>query len=135
MFLEPTCTKKVINTINAFQSKDSYEYDGISMKIVEIISKFIAKQFSHVCNRLFESGLFPEKIKLAKTVPIFKSGDNQVYTNYRPASLLPQFSKMLEKLFNHRLMSYINRNNILYYGQYRFRQNFSTSLAILDLIE
>ena len=95
---------------------------------------FMAEPLSHVCNRLFESGLFPEKMKLA-IVPIFKAGDNQVYTNYRPVSLLPQFSKVSEKLFNHRLMSYINKNNILYNGQYGFRQNVSTSLTILDLIE
>ena len=135
MFLEPTCAKEIMNIIKTFQSKDSYGHDGLSMKIVKIISEVIAGPFSHVCNRSFESGVFPDKMKLAKIVPIFKSGDNQVYTNYRPVSLLPQFSKVLEKLFNNRLMSYINKNNILYNGQYGFRQNFSTSLAILDLIE
>ena len=61
MFLEPACTKEVINTIKAFQSKDSYGYDGTRMKIVKIFSEFIAKPFCHVCNRSFESGLIPEK--------------------------------------------------------------------------
>ena len=74
-------------------------------------------------------------MKIAKVVPIYESGNNQLFTNYRPASLLPQFSKILEKLFNCRLMSYVNKSDILYNGQYGFRQKISTALAILDLIE
>ena len=132
MFLEPTCAKEIMNIIKTFQSKDSYGHDGLSMKI---FSEVIAGPSSHVCNRSFESGIFPDKMKLAKIVPIFKSGNNQVYTNYSPVSLLPEFSKVLENLFNNRFMSYINKNNILYNGQYGFRQNFSTSFATLDLIE
>ena len=135
MFLEPTCANEVVNTINTFQSKNSFDYDGISMHVVKQISELIAEPFSHICNLSFECGVFPEKMKVAKIVPIFKCGDNQLCTNYRPVSLLPQFSKVLEKLFNNRLMSFVNRNNILYDGQYGFRQNFSTSLAILELVE
>ena len=135
MFLEPTCENEIINTIKIFHSKSSSGYDGISMDIVKKIAQFISKPFSHICNNSFLYGIFPEKMKSAKVVPIFKSGNNQLFTNYRPVSLLPQFSKVLEKLFNGRLMSYINKNDILYNGQYGFRKNFSTSLAILDLIE
>ena len=55
-------------------------------------------------NKSFEYGIFPSKLKIGKIIPAYKSGDKQLFTNYRPVSLLPQFSKILEKLFNRRLM-------------------------------
>ena len=74
-------------------------------------------------------------MKIAKVIPLFKSGEKSVFTNYRPVSLLPQFSKLLEKLFCLRLDNFINKCNILCDSQYGFRSNRSTSLAIIDLIE
>ena len=58
MFLEPTCANEVVNTINTFQSKNSFDYDGISMSIVKQISELIAEPFSHICNLSFECGVF-----------------------------------------------------------------------------
>ena len=70
-------------------------------------------------------------MKVAKVIPIFKGNDKQVFTNYRPISLLPQFSKILEKLFNIRQDNFIERHSILSNSQYGFRPNMSTSLALL----
>ena len=88
MFLAPTCEKEINNTIKAFQSKDSSGYDGISMTIVKKIASFIAKPFSHICNDSFLYGIFPDRMKYAKVVPIFKSGNNQLFTNYRPGLVI-----------------------------------------------
>ena len=74
-------------------------------------------------------------MKVAKVIPVFKGNDKQVFTNYRPISLLPQFSKILEKLFNVRLDNFIERHSILSNSQYGFRPNMSTSLALLELTE
>ena len=74
-------------------------------------------------------------MKVAKVIPIFKGNDKQIFTNYRPISLLPQFSKILEKLFNVRLDNFIERHSILSNSQYGFRPNMSTSLALLELTE
>ena len=74
-------------------------------------------------------------MKIARVIPIFKSGDAQEFSNYRPVSILPQFSKILEKLFRNRLMSFLNDKQILYNGQFGFRKNHSTSMAILELVE
>ena len=57
------------------------------------------------------------------------------FTNYRPVSLLPQFSKILEKLFNNRLEKFIVKHKLLSDSQYGFRSNSSTSLAIIESIE
>ena len=74
-------------------------------------------------------------MKVAKVVPIFKGGEKKHFTNYRPVSLLPQFSKVLEKLFHSRLSNFIDRYSILNDNQYGFRKNRSTSLALLELVE
>ena len=74
-------------------------------------------------------------MKIARIIPLFKSGDKQNVSNYRPISLLPQFSKILEKIFNKRLMNFLNSNNLLYLRQYGFRKNMSISLAIMELVE
>ena len=71
-------------------------------------------------------------MKIAKVIPIFKSGTKTDVTNYRPISLLPQFSKILEKLFLTRINSFLIANNS---SQYGFRTKLSTSLAVMELIE
>ena len=72
---------------------------------------------------------------MAKVVPLYKSGSKDLFNNYRPVSLLPQFSKILEKLFNKRLDSFISRFDILSKCQYGFRSNRSTSMALIELLE
>ena len=81
------------------------------------------------------NGILPEGIKIAKIIPLFKSGVKTNFTNYRPVALLPQFSKILEKLFCKRLNEFIDKNKLLSDSQYGFRLNRSTSLAILELVE
>ena len=66
---------------------------------------------------------------------LLKSGDKQNVSNYRPISLLPHFSKILENIFNNRLMNFLNSKNLLYLRQYGFRKNMSTSMAIMELVE
>ena len=61
----------------------------------------------------FQTGTFPDKMKIARVIPLFKSGDDSTFNNYRPVSLPPQFSKILEKLFDNRLSAFIEKYNIL----------------------
>ena len=89
----------------------------------------------HICNTPLGRGIFPDEMKIARIIPLFKSGDKQNVSNYRPISLLPQFSKIREKIFNNRFMNFLNSNNLLYLRQYGFRKNMSTSMAIMELVE
>ena len=70
-------------------------------------------------------------MKIYKVVPLFKSGEKGVFTNYRPISFLTQFSKILEKLYNDRLEKLLNKYDVLSPSQYGFRPNMSTSLLEL----
>ena len=74
-------------------------------------------------------------MKLANIIPVFKSGDRFQFSNYRPISLLFQFSKILENMFNKRLTSFTEAQHILSDGQYGFRSNHSTSLALTEFVE
>ena len=67
---------------------------------------------TQIINSSFQSGIAPNEMKIAKVTPIFKSGDTEVFSDYRPLSMLPVVSKVLEKLFYKRLIEYINMNNI-----------------------
>ena len=135
MYLDPVNEMEIINTVKAFGNKNSLDCHGLNMSLIKQIIGPIAKPFAHICNLSFESGEFPDSMKVAKVVPLFKSGQNNIFTNYRPVSLLPQFSKILEKLFNKRLDKFLNKYNILSESQYGFRENRSTSLALMELIE
>ena len=105
------------------------------MYIIKHVILAIVKPLTYICNISLSNGVFPNHMKIAKIIPVFKNGDQTSFNNYRPISLLPQFSKILEKIFNNRLLQFIDKNNILFDGQYGFRQNFSTELAILEMVE
>ncbi len=77
----------------------------------------------------FQTGVFPSSMKLAKIIPIFKSASKAEFNNCRPISLLSQFSKILEKLYDKRLEQCVDKNNVLSNSQYGFRPSMSTSHA------
>ena len=81
------------------------------------------------------TGIFPNDMKTAKVIPVFKSGDHLKFCNYRPISLLSQLSKIRKKIFYKRLMSFIENHHILTDGQHGFRSNHSTSLALTEFVE
>ena len=80
-------------------------------------------------------GYFPEQLKLAKVIPIFKGGDPDLLSNYRPVSVLSAFSKLYERIYYKRLLSYISSQNILYDNQFGFRARHSTGLALNILVD
>ena len=91
------------------------------------------KPLTYICNKSFLEGCFPDSMKISRIVPIFKSGDKNSFDNYRRISMLPQFSKVLEKLFENRLLNFVEKSNVLNDNQYGFRRNRSTTIALFDL--
>ena len=89
----------------------------------------------HVCNMSLLGGIFPSELKIAKVVPIFKSGDIMKFTNYRPVSVLPGPSKVLERLVYNRLLKFIDKYKIIYLYQFGFRQKHSTFMALSSFID
>jgi hypothetical protein len=135
LFLEPVCEEEIVKITYNFKNKKSCDNDNINMTLVKTVIHCIKIPLTNICNKSIQSGIFPDGMKKAKVVPIFKSGDQKEVSNYRPVSILPQFSKILEKIFYNRLIKFISRNNPIYKSQYGFRENHSTSLAIMELVE
>ena len=94
----------------------------------------LASPLSHIFNLSFSSGVFPDALKIGKVLPIFKNDDSSLFSNYRPISILPCLSKVLEKLFYSRLFDFLIKFNVLNHHQYGFRQHHSTYMAILELV-
>ena len=89
----------------------------------------------HIFDLSFENGIFPNNLKIATVTPVYKSGENSSLSNYRPISVLPCFSKMLERIMYRRLYSYLQENKILYSKQFGFQTGHSTDHAIIQLVE
>ena len=78
-----------------------------------------------------DEAVFPEKLKIAKVIPVFKKGDKENVENYRPISILPVFSKVLELIMYNHLHQYFMNNNLLHENQFGFQINNSTEHSIL----
>ena len=81
------------------------------------------------------TSVFPSVLKTAKVVPVFKKDSKLDYSNYRSISLLSNVEKILEKLMYKRLYTFLNRNNIMYNLQFGFKQQYSTSHALVNITE
>ena len=80
-------------------------------------------------------GIFPDDLKLAKVTPIYKADNSSNISNYRPISMLPCFSKMLERIMYNCLQKYLKDQNVLYYKQFGFQIGHSTEYAIAQLVD
>ena len=105
------------------------------MMLVKSVICCVKVPLASIFNKSLQNGVFPDRMKKAKVIHLFKGGDQQEVSNYRPVSILPQFSKILEKIFYNRLVKFISKNNVIYESQYGFRQKHSTNLALMEMIE
>jgi hypothetical protein len=127
-------THEVEKIIKTLRTKNSYGYDEISNRIIKLSAPFILSPLTYICNAILETGVFPDRLKYATIKPIYKKGNTQDISNYRPISLLTSFSKIIEKLIYARLLTNIDNNNILVGEQYGFRTQSSTEKAAFSSI-
>jgi hypothetical protein len=109
--------------------------DGIHAKVVKATYSQYLKPLTHICNLCISQGFFPNEMKMAKVIPLYKSGDAMKISNYRPISVLPLFSKIIERLVYSRMISFINKHKMLHKFQFGFRKNHSTNMALVSLID
>ena len=90
---------------------------------------------AHLLNLSFKSGYIPTCLKTAVIKPIFKKGENDNFTNFRPISLLSSFSKLLEKVATNQIMKYLKKFKLLYEHQYGFRSGYNTEQPVIQLLD
>ena len=86
--------------------KTTTRCDDLSTYIIQKTIDEISIPITHIINQSLYSGLVPDKLKVSKIIPIFKSGNNKHFNNYRPISILPPISKILEKIVCNRLIHF-----------------------------
>ena len=95
----------------------------------------IADCIEKIYNNSINESVFPTQWKLARVTPIFKEGDHQVALNFRPISILPVLSKLLERHVAVTLLTWLTKHNLLLNNQSSYRPNFSCITALIKLVD
>ena len=114
----------IIKNLNQNKSSD------ISPRILNLFKHKISPVLSVLFNDCMNANVFPDELKIARVIPLYKSGDKNDISNYRPISLLPMLSKIFEKLIHSRLTNFFEETNVLYNKQFGFRKEHSTVHAL-----
>ena len=134
IFLQPTQVSEVYTAIMSLNTNKSPGFDNIPAYFVRSAAKILAYPLSVLVNQSFELGYFPSCLKTAKVIPLHKTGEKCLPTNYRPISILTCFSKIFERLIFTRLTNFFDKHSVISPTQYGFRKHHSTSHAILDIV-
>ena len=130
----PLTEKEFFEAFNTLKSNKSQGVDEISANMVKMSYDIIKDPLLYIFDLSIRTGKFPNSMKIAKVTPVFKTGDKTNPSNYRPISVLPCFSKILERIMYNRVFNYILDNNFLYKKQFGFQKSHSTDHAVLNLV-
>ena len=134
-FIAPSVPLEISEIISLLKTGKSLGANGIPIKILKALSSLISPPFSQIINKSFQSGIFSDKMNLAKAIPLFKKGCPLVAINYRPISLLSAFSKIIEKVMYGRLYKFLEKQEISYSVHFGFRASHSINHALVSLTE
>ena len=104
-------------------------------QFIKIVSQPLSKPLSYIFNESITTGVFPDSFKISKVIPVYKNGCVTDTGNHRPISILSPFTKVFERLVYNQLISFFEKNAILYQYQFGFRKGHSTEQAILELTD
>ena len=125
---------ELLNVVNGLKPSKSLVADCFFSSLLKGCISYIVQPLLFILNLSFDSGIFPDQLKISRVIPIYKKGSKSEMSNYRPISITNPIAKILEKLMNARMLSFIERFHILYDFQFGFRKNYSTSIAVLDVV-
>ena len=134
MFWCPTNVVEIRKIIINLPNKKSSGYNQIDNVLFKKLCHDLEHPLSILLNRSLSEGTFPSCMKLAEVVPLYKSKDHDLCTNYRPISLLITLSKVLEKVVYSHTYNYLNDSGQFYESQYGFRQKHSCEHAKQELV-
>ena len=127
-------TAEIISVISSL-SNSAAGYDEIPASIMKQLIVYYVQPLTLLINKSIAQGKFPDELKLAKVLPIYKNEDEQMIQNYRPISVLPFFSKIFEKIISIYITDFIEENGLFYSNQFGFRKSHGTNHAIISLVE
>ena len=119
--------------MSAINPHKSTVLDGIPASLLKTASSAIASPLCSIIKSSIQSGSFPSSWKCALVKPLHKGGSRDELSNYRPISLLPMASKILESVVKDQVYSHVNNLNLLYHWQSGFRPGHSTTTTLLHV--
>ena len=128
--IDPGEIRDLLKDLDISKAADIY---GFSPKLLKIGYDILCYPLAAVFNLSFSEGIFPTKLKCAKVIPVHKGDSKLLASNYRPISLLPILSKLLEKLMYTRVFGFVSEHNLLFKRQFGFQPGKSTELALVNL--
>ena len=134
-YLTPTTVEETPQEISKLDTNKAGGDDNLKPSLVKENKDILADKITFLIDLSFRNGDVPDKLKLAKVIPIFKKNNRHDPNNYRPISLLSVINKLMEKLMFKRISKFIEKYNILYGYQFGFRKDHSTNLAIMEIHE
>lgn len=133
MFIDPVLPQDLMLIINSLKN-NSPGIDGIDSSLIKENAGTLLNVLLYIINFSFETGVFPEKLKKAVVIPIYKSSSPNNCSNYRPISLLSCFSKIIEKIMKQKLLKFFNSVKFFSSNQFGFRAGFNTEHALLNFM-
>jgi hypothetical protein len=133
-FMHRTNKSEILRIISDLKKRSSPGLDGITPAILQICRDQLVDHLVLLVNESLSTGIFPDQLKIAKIVPVYKSECKKNVSNYRPISVLSVFSKIFEQVIKYRFTKYLTQNNLLASQQYGFRKGSNTKCAAFDFI-
>ena len=133
IYLSPTNHVQIVSLINPLKLNKAPGHDDIPPYFLKLASNIITYPLSIIFNFCLSLGIFPQRLKTAKVIPIYKCGPADALGNYRPI-FFSLHSQVFEKLLLKRVTSFLEENNILTLTQYEFHKTYSTIHPILDIV-
>jgi len=116
----------VFKQLRSLSTKKATGVDDLPAKLLKLAAPYISKVLSNICNMSLDKGIVPNEWKEARVTPIHKGGDKDDLNNFRPISVLPVISKILERFVHDELYYYLQCHNIMVSEQSGFRPHHST---------
>lgn len=133
-FFQPVSDDEILEIVHRIKSKHTMDVYNVSTHLLKQIGPVISKPLADNFNRCASQGIFPKQLKVSKTVPVFKKGNVNDCTNYRPISVLPAISKIFELAIAARLMHYMEVRGYLSNRQHGFRKGHSVTSGIMSVM-
>lgn len=131
IFLKPVIEAEVVNIIHNLKTSTAKDIDGFQIKPIKYTSDLLAPILTHIFNLCLCQAVFPRKMQVARVTALHKKGNKNDMANYRPLSMLPVMSKVLEKVILNRLTDFEEKHSLLNSSQFGFRKGLSTEFALL----
>ena len=121
---------EILKELKNVKRKKASGLDNFPPGLLKDAALVLTEPLTFIINLSLETGIVPSEWKVAKVIPLYKSGSLAEIDNYRPISILPTLSKILEKIVYKQLMAHLERHSLLFEYQFGFRPNRSTELAV-----